>query len=234
LTMMLTLALVAALSPPQAAMSAGSDALASAREEFAVIAAAHRGLTAYDLQVDIRYTNGSSTQAMHASVACDGAERCLRVFQGSTTLETPGRSLLINSSDRTITVAVHEPASATTSPAKIDPEQTLTSWLDSGGKLSGGEITPEGRHWIFHPSKPEIPEAQMYVNEQTHLLHRLIYESAPAKGIRSQVDIHYTWNDASRLDPGEFDPSRYIQERGALITPAENYAEYRIIRADRR
>jgi hypothetical protein len=215
----------------QAPASAADDTLAAAAgKEFEEIAAAHRALRAYDLGIDVTYSVAGAARMFQARVACDERRRCLRVFQNATTLETPEMSLLVDANDRTISVAVREPAAGGNA-AQVDPTARLEAWIASGGGLSGGELTAGGRRWVFQPAKPALPTAQMYVDPSSHLFRRLVYEGG---GEKAQVDIRYTWRDASRLDPAEFEVSRYIEGQDASITPARAYATYRIIRADRR
>ncbi len=213
---------------------------AAAGQEFTLIAEAHRALRAYALEIHITYSTGEGSQVWTARVACDNEQRCLRVFQNTTTLQTPGLSLLVNSSDRTMTVAKRDPSEPVISSSgadptvTADPRQALTDWLQGGGVLSGGEVTAEGRRWVFRPAKPTPPEIQMVVDEHSHLLRRLSYAGVMRGRGPTLVDIRYTWRDPSLTDLSEFEVNRYIQEQGGAFTPAQGYADYRIIRADRR
>src|SRR5262249_18319772 len=147
-------------------------------------------------------------------------------------LETPELSLLVDANDRTISVAVRDPAAGETAAAQVDPTARLNAWIKGGGSLSGGELTDDGRRWAFQPAKAGLPAAQMWGDPPPHRLRRLVYEVGT--GERTQVDIRYTWRDAARLDPAEFEVSRFIEGQDAAIAPAQAYATYRIIRADRR
>jgi len=140
---------------------------------------------------------------------------------------------MVDTTDQTITVTRNKRASASRSGALIDPSKTLDAWLQSGGKLSGGELTPDGRYWTLDSGKPTTPKTQMYVDGYTHLLRRLVYESEGPKGIRTKVDIRYSWGDPARLNPADFETNRFIQEQGGIIAPVKAYAQYRIIRTDR-
>lgn len=204
---------------------------AAAAEEFELIAAAHAALRAYDLRIDVAYANAG---ALQARVACDPRKHCLRVLQNATTFETPTLSLMVDSSGRTIAVTARDPGMPAPRAAGTDASALLAAWSKSGGSLTGGELTPDGRRWLFRSTKAAVPAAQMYVDPGTHLLRRVVFESATADRARTQVDIRYTWRDAAQLDPAEFEVSRFIEGEGASIAPARDYAGYRIIRADHR
>jgi hypothetical protein len=206
--------------------------LAAAAKEFELIAAAHAALRAYDLRIDIAYANGGVPLPLQARVACDARLHCLRVFLNAITLDTPTLSLIVDTNGHTIALTAHDPDSS--APAGIDAPALFAAWSRNGGTLTGGELTPDGRRWLFRSSKPAVPAAQMYVDSTTHLLRRLVYEIAGADRARSEVDIHYTWGDAAQLDPAEFEVNRFIEEEGASVAPARDYAGYRIIRADHR
>jgi len=225
------LMIVAALALPAAA-AADEPLASSAANEFELIAAAHQALQAYDLRIEVAYAAAGTVQALQARVACDARRRCLRVFQNATALETPELSLLVDANDRTISVAVRDPAAGRTATAQVDPTARLEAWIKGGGSLSGGELTDDGRRWAFQPAKAGLPAAQMWVDPSSHLLRRLLYEAGT--GARTQVDIRYTSRVAARLDPAEFEVSRFIEGQDAAIAPAQAYATYRIIRADRR
>jgi hypothetical protein len=227
----LVLVLVAAISGP----SEGSDektAAAAAAEEFRRIAAAHRDLHSYDLQIEALVESSGSSLPLRATVKCDEQRRCLRVFQKSTTLETPRLSLMLDATSQTITVTRHKVLNVPEPQASMDPSKALETWLENGGKLSGGESTPMGRHWTLETGKPTSPRAQMYVDPDSRLLRRFVYQNERSDGIRTTVDIRYTWGDAARLDPREFETSQFIEEQGRTIRPAEAYARYRIISTD--
>jgi hypothetical protein len=226
------LMIVAALTLPARASAADEPLASVAAREFDLIAAAHHALRTYDLRIDVAYSVAGTSQAFPARVACDARRRCLRVFQNATALETPELSLLVDANDRTISVAVRDPAAGETAAAQVDPTARLDAWIKGGGSLSGGELTDDGRRWAFQPAKAGLPAAQMWVDPSSHLLRRLVYEVGT--GERKQVDIRYTWRDAARLDPAEFEVSRFIEGQDAAIAPAQAYATYRIIRADRR
>ena len=223
--------IITALALPAAAAAAEPLASAAAKE-FELIAAAHHALRAYELRIDVAYAVAGTSQAFQASVACDARRRCLRVFQNTTTLDTPELSLPVDANVRTISVAVRDAAAGGTAAAQVDPTARLDAWIKGGGSLSGGELTDDGRRWAFQPAKAGLPAAQMWVDPSSHLLRRLLYEVGT--GARTQVDIHYTWRDAPGLDPAEFEVSRFIEGQDAAIAPAQAYATYRIIRADRR
>lgn len=213
------------------AQPAASEAIQAAAEEFQLIAAAHRDLRAYDLRIDIAVSSTDSSVPLHAVVKCDGRQRCLRLFRNSTTLETPGLSLMVDSNERIITVTRHK-LDAAGAPS-VDPASALQTWIEKGGRLSGGELTETGRHWAFDSSKPGLPTGEMYVDPRSRLLRRLVYRTETAAGARTTIDIRYDWEDATQLDPAEFETSRFVQERGGAIVPVQEYAQYRIINSDR-
>jgi len=205
----------------------------TAAEEVRSIVTAHRTLQAFDLRIDAWLGSTGASEPLTATVKCDGHERCLRVFQSWTTLETPALSLVVDERERTITVMRGKVTPARGSPA-LEPRDMLQAWLDRGGKVAGGETTPEGRRWTFERADAAGPPAAVYVDEHTHLLRRLVYGQTEPGGAPVLIDVHYTWGDGSRLDASDFDVGRFVAEEGDAITPAEGYAGYRIIRTDRR
>jgi hypothetical protein len=214
----------------------GSGAVAPV-DEFRRIALAHSELRSYDLRIDVSVEINGSSVPFHAAVRCDDRQRCLRLFQGSTTLETPQLSLLIDKTDRTITVRHRKPADVTETTSSqatvaMDPSKAFETWRQNGGNVSGGDMTSNGQHWIVNTGKPEFPRLEMYVDEKSHLLRRVLYESKAASGIATKVDIHYSWGDPARIDRAEFEQSRFVKEESGTISPVEGYADYRVINSD--
>ncbi len=207
-----------------------ADESPGAREEFALIADAHRELQTYDLQIEARIDAGGESLPLSASVKCDAQRRCLRSFQNSTTLVTPRLSLIVDAGSRTITVTRQRLSETQQSPA--NPAAAFEDWLARGGKLSGGALTSWGRHWTL--SDRASPRAEIYVDPESRRIHRFVYQTPRADGGLTSVDIRYTWRDAARLNPDEFDTGRFVREVAGTIAPAEAYARYRIISADGR
>jgi hypothetical protein len=206
-------------------------------DEFQRIALAHSELRSYDLKIDVSVEISGSSVPFRAAVRCDDKQRCLRLFQGSTTLETPQLSLLIDKTDRTITVRHRKPADVTQTAlsqtaAAMDPAKAFETWRKNGGSVSGGDVTPNGQHWIVNTGKPELPRLEMYVDEKSHLLRRVLYDSKAANGIATRVDIKYSWGDPARINPTEFEPSQFVKEESGTISPVDAYADYRIINSD--
>lgn len=220
-----------------AATAAPDSGPAAPLDEFQLIALAHRDLRSYDLKIDVSVEIGGSSVPFQAAVRCDDKQRCLRLFQGSTTLETPQMSLLIDKTDRTITVRHRKPADVTPTAlsqttAAMDPAKAFETWRQDGGNVSGGDVTPNGQHWIVNTGKPEIPRLEMYVDDKSHLLRRVLYDSKTASGTVSRVDIKYSWGDPARIDPAEFEPSRFVKDESGTIFPVDGYADYRIVNSD--
>lgn len=213
------------------ALATGPVAATDSAEEFRSIAAAHRDLRAYDLQIAVSVDSAGSSIPLYAAVKCDGRRRCLRIFKSSTVLQTPEMSLMVDANDRTIMVTRHELATSPAAP--MDPIAALQAWLEAGGRVSSGELTPTGRHWIFESGKPGVQPGHMYVDADSRLLRRLFYSTVTPTGISTTVDIRYTWGDPTRLNRADFETSRFIREERGAIVPASEYAHYRVILADR-
>lgn len=207
-------------------------ASSAVNEEFQLIAAAHRDLGAFDLRIDVSIESAGSSVPLQAVLKCDGRDRCLRLFRNSITLQTPGLALMVDTNERTITVT-RQPLD-TRPTGTLDPATALQAWLDQGGRLSGGEITPDGRHWSFASGKPGVPTGKMYVDPNSRRLRRLAYRSDTSQGVSTTVDIRYRWGDPARLDAREFDPGRFVTEQRGVIVPVDDYALFRVIYADRR
>lgn len=223
-------ALAAWLLLVEAAQPAVDAAITPIAQEFQLIAAAHRDLRAYDLRIEITVSSANSSLPFGAVVKCDAQQRCLRIFRNSTTLQTPALSLMVDSNTQTITVTRHKLDDQRT--ANVDPAAAVQAWVAKGGELTGGELTADGRHWKFGSSMPGKPTGDMYVDPQSRRLQRLVYRSTTATGTRT-VDVQYEWQDATRLDPAEFATSRFVLEKEGVIEPAQAFAQYRIIDADR-
>jgi hypothetical protein len=203
-------------------------------EAFHRIAAAHRDVRAYGLQIDALVTTGTATMPLQATVKCDSERRCLRRFQNSITLETPDRSLLINTMQRTITVSNPSNREPDHSAASGDPAAAIDKWLQNGGAISGGELSAAGRHWLVQTGNAAIPAIEMYVDESTHLVRRLVYETTSPGAAKTTVDVSYSWGDPSRLNPDDFDERQFVHEKSGTLVPANAYANYRLITADPR
>jgi hypothetical protein len=233
----LVLVMLSSFSGQLPALTAAASGPVAPGDEFQRIALAHRELRSYDLKIDVKVEINGSSVPFHASVRCDDRQRCLRMFQGSTTFEAPQLSLLIDKTDRTITVRHRKPADVThtaLSPttAVMDPSKAFETWSKNGGSVSGGDVTPNGEHWIVNTGKPELSRLEMYVDEKSHLLRRVLYDSRTANGMATRVDILYSWGDPTRINPTEFEPSQFIKEESGAISPADGYADYRIINSD--
>jgi len=223
------LMMIAAAAQPTAA----EQAAAATADEFQRIAAAHRDLRAYDLRIDISLETGGSSVPLHGIVKCDGQQRCLRIFRNSTTLETPGLSLMVDANERTITVTRNKLLEGHPA-APMDPSEALQTWRTRGGRLSGGEVTAAGRHWTFASASPDVPAGDVFVDPESRLLRRLVYQSETPGRPRTTVDIRYTWGSPAELNSDDFETSRFVRERDGVIVPMDQYAHYRIIRTDRK
>jgi hypothetical protein len=207
-------------------------AVTAVADEFRLIAAAHRDLRAYDLQIAVSVDSAGASIPLHAVVKCDGRKRCLRMFKSSTVLQTPEMSLMVDANERTITVTRHQLDAVQATP--MDPTAALQAWVEAAGRVSGGELTPAGRHWIFESAKPSVRPGHMYVDTDSRLLRRFVYSTETPTGLLTTVDIHYTWGDPAQLNAADFETSRFVQEQQGGIVPSREYAQYEIIRADRK
>ena len=210
-----------------------AQATDSTEEAFAVIAAAHSAFTAYELRIDIDYRGAVPLAPLSARVVCTASQHCLRVFQNISTLETPERTILVNSIDRTLVVAEVRDNTVPPMSAAGDPGQALREWLKAGGHLSEGQPGPEGRTFVLEPPKHSAPSIRLTVDEKTHLIRRLTYEADPSRPEQHQIDIRYTWQAGPPASAPELDVSHYVTLRGESITPATAYADYRVIRRPR-
>lgn len=212
------------------ALAAEPVAATDTAMEFRSIAAAHRDLRAYDLQIRVSVDSVGSSIPLHAAVKCDERQRCLRMFNSTTVLQTPEMSLMVDASERTIMVTRHGGDAVQATP--MDTAAALQAWLDAGGRLSGGELTPEGRHWLFESAKAGVRAGHMYVDNHSRLLRRLVYSAQTPTGVSTTVDIHYTWGYPTQLNLADFETSRFVHEESGAIVPANQYAHYKIILAD--
>ena len=219
-----------ALAAATQAFGAEPDAAVAAADEFRQIAAAHRNLRAYDLQITASIDTAGSSVPLHATVKCDARARCLRKFRTSTVLLTPEMSLMIEDNERTITVTRYK----IEAPLAMDSVAALQVWLDAGGRITGGEITEGGRHWILQSAMAGLQAGHMYVDVDSRLLRRLVYSTHTQTGSRATVDIHYTWRDPAQLSLTDFETHRIVEERHGTLVPAPDYAHYRLINADRK
>jgi hypothetical protein len=200
-------------------------------EDFRLVATAYHDLSRYDVVIDVRYGTDGSVGPIHAEIKCVDVKRCARSVGAITVLQTPSWSIAIDEARHSMTVGRRGESEAV-APSYQDPNELVRAWLESGGKISGGELSPEGRHWSFIPANTRLLRADLYTDPNSHLLRRLVYEMKDATARSVRVEISYTWNDPSHLDPAEFDETRYIKEQGDTISPANGYANYSIIRAD--
>jgi hypothetical protein len=214
-------------------IAAAQELPAQTREEFRLIAAAHRNLTRYELAVDVRYDSAKNVAPLHAEVKCVEPDRCLRSFGSLNILQTPRWLIAIDDGKGTITVARQSADVAAGKKLDLDPDKLLNAWLQKGARVSGGELSASGRHWVFEPAKSDGPKAELYTDPGSHLLRRFIYQVTDPNAGTNRVDISYSWSDTSGLTQRDFDEARYIVERGDTIIPADSYAGYKIIRADR-
>lgn len=203
------------------------------REEFRLIAAAHSTLARYQLAVDVHYGNIGGVAPFHAEVRCLEPNRCLRSIGGLNILQTPRWSIAIDNTKRIMTVARHGSDAPPGKALDLDPDNLLNAWLEKGAKVSGGEMTSAGRHWIFDPSKPNGPKAELYTDPESHLFRKFVYQVQDATAGTGRVEVSYTWGHPSGMTQTDFEEDRYILERGDTVIPANSYAGYKIIRADR-
>lgn len=225
MTVVALAALEASPQPPSDQAPAGPPAWV---EEFRRVAAAHRDLRAYDLDIEAVIETGASRIPIRANVKCDERQRCLRQFLSSTTLETPELSLMVNIVTRTITVARRERAEPRPLDA-IDPTRNLERLLHRGGSVSGGADTREGRRWLIATGQAALPSVEMYVDSDTHLVKRVTYETTTQEGAQTRVDVTYTWRNPLQLAPSAFEVEQFVQEQSGIFTPSRAYANYSIV-----
>jgi hypothetical protein len=208
------------------------DVSANMSEEFRLIAKTYHDLVRYDVAVDVRYGVGRPVAPIHAEVKCIDTNRCIRMIGTLTVLQTPLWSIAIDEARHSMTIARRSVGIADAQSSK-DPDELLVGWLKTGGKVTGGELSPEGRHWSFITANGRQLQAEVYSDPNTHLLRKLVYNRTVGDAGTGRVEISYVWNDPSNLNPVEFDETRYIVEQGDDVSPASAYANYSIIRADR-
>jgi hypothetical protein len=203
------------------------------RDEFRRIAAAHQTLERYDVAIDVRYEGAHLPVPIHAEVKCLEKTNCIRAISNISILENPRWSIAINRTTHTLTVTRR--GAGTPAPVSPNPDldKILDAWLAKGARVSGGQLTPEGRHWVFQPADSSHLAAELYTDPGTHLIRRIIYQTHTRGSAAARVNIAYEWKDASHLHEEEFTESHYIVTQGDRIEPASSYAAYRIIRADR-
>lgn len=207
---------------------------AASSEEFARISDAHLRLKRYDLLVEARFASGSPLRELRAVIRRQEDGRELRTFGDLTILQTPNWRLAVDTGDRVIVVArrADEGAQPTASAPSV-PSDLLEGWRRQGAGVVRGEVTRDGQQWILEPPNPSVPRVVMAVDPRTRLLRRLDYELPDPGGATVRVSIRYTWRDAARLKPGDFDERNFIVLDGDTVRPAETYADYEIIRSDR-
>ena len=197
-------------------------------QELRQIAAAHQALSQYRVEIDVRYVGAAS---IHARVECMDAVHCTRNIGFLRVLETPEWSIAIDTTKRTMTVS-HRTSQTPIAPRYENPDKFLGAWLQAGGAIDGGELTVEGRHWVFSPGGAR-PRTELYTDPASRLIRRLTYEDRDPAKPQQRVDVIYHWYDAADIDRSQFEINQYIEERGEAIVPASSYAGYEVIRADR-
>lgn len=212
-----------------AAVAGTARSQPSATEDLQSIAAAHKQLSRYDLEITVTY-EGSAGPSIHANVKCLVAGSCLRSTGGLSILETPRRVVAVDSNTRTITKAERDPA-LPTARATEPPDKLLEAWLKTGATVTGGELTDAGRHWIFAPANPRQPRAELFTDPGTHLLRQIIYYAPAGEGKAARVNVAYDWHDSSKINISEFEEAHYFLTQEDGLVPTSRYAGYKIIRA---
>jgi len=215
------------------ALTASSDVPQSVRDELREIALVHQTLQRYDVAIDVRYEGTNAPVPIQAEVMCIEKSRCIRAIGNLRILQTPQWSVAIDRSTRTMTVAHQATNASPTADSDPDPDKVLSAWLAKDTKVSGGQLTPDGRHWVFQPADPSRPPAELYTDPRTHLIRRILYQSRGSGTAPARVSLTYSWKDPSRLNDEEFTESHYIVSHADRIEAASSYATYRILRADR-
>jgi hypothetical protein len=197
-------------------------------EDFRLVAKAHRDLARYDVVIDVR---NEAASLVRAEVKCMEFNRCITAIGTLTVLRTPSWLIAVDQSRHAITIT-HRTAN-NDAPSYRDPATLLSAWLRTGAKVDGGDLTPDGRRWTFTPANAREPQADLYTDANTHLVRKLTYKKTDSRTGSGSIDISYVWNDPSYLDPADFNEAKYIVEQGDTVRPANGYANYSLVRADR-
>jgi hypothetical protein len=215
------------------ALGANSGAIPAIREEFRQITLVHQALQRYDVAIDVSYEEAKAPLLIHSEVKCIDKFNCLRAIGNLTLLDSVRFSIAIDRSTQTMTVARRNATAPGTTASTPDPDKVLETWLAKGAKVSGGQLTHEGRHWMFQPADATHLAAELYTDPTTHLIRRIIYQARGKDAATTRISVAYSWRDASRLNAEEFAESHYVLDHDDHLEAASSYARYRIIRADR-
>jgi hypothetical protein len=196
----------------------------STTEEFLAVSRSHAALTRYSLQIDVSV--GGGAQALQAEVQCAAVDQCVRRVGGVTVLQSPTWTIAVDDARRTLTVSARDPKQSAGA-SYPDPQKVLAEWLETGAKISGGEVSGEGRRWLLTPPNPRQSAIEVYTDPKSNLLQRIVY-GADADAAQ-RIEILYRWN-ATQVDESRLDPKRYIRVQGKKVQATGDYANYRVIR----
>lgn len=152
----------------------------------------------------------------------------------TTTLTNENCSLQINEQEKQI---LYMPKSGKNKDEV--PDQAWSAILDSALKKKNdsvvfGGITANQKKYTIYTSKELIMRTEMYMDQNTQAISRLVYYYKPGKQTSiEKVEIEYDkMNRSPSFSEAEFSEKKYVTSTGKMVKPTNTFANYRITVTD--